>query len=218
MVARHRTSSRQGRSWGRRRRAGFGLFRPQHVQSKRRNLATFAVSPRPRPDCSTRARGDQEIPNREPRCEKPGNPSFLLGIRKDHLETSNKLKIYVARDGLHHNVAVIAQYSRWPNLESSRDCSYSGWGTHFRDACARRQRLRQTPRRTTVLVRALPVAARRRCRSIWLSGYSALDQPAPSVAQQTAHRGFAVGAALDSSDQSWFKPAVRLRPPAGHWH
>ena len=32
---------------------------------------------------------DQEILNRERRCEKPGIPGFLLGIRKDHLETSN---------------------------------------------------------------------------------------------------------------------------------
>ena len=49
--------------------------------------------------------------NFQPRAKmrkKPGIPGFLLCIRKDHLETSNKQKVYVARDALHHNVAVIA--------------------------------------------------------------------------------------------------------------
>jgi len=42
-----------------------------------------------------------------------------------------------------------------------------------------------------------------------LSGYSALDHLAPSVAQQTAHRGLAVGAALNGSDRAFFMPAFR---------
>lgn len=50
------------------------------------------------------------------------------------------------------------------------------------------KRLRQTPRRTTVLVRAQPVAAQEVSFPISLSGYSALDQPVLSVAQQTDHR------------------------------
>lgn len=32
---------------------------------------------------------DQEIPNREPRCEKARNSGLFLTIRKDHLETSS---------------------------------------------------------------------------------------------------------------------------------
>lgn len=50
----------------------------------------------------------RKIPTESLSAKKPGNPGFLLVIRKDHSAISNKQKVYVARDVLHHNVAVIA--------------------------------------------------------------------------------------------------------------